>query len=286
MTGRKHPIENAPYESIRHGPWTIEGWSRAGVQSYWRIPELKVGFDLGAIPWEFTSTPTWFISHCHIDHLLALPGLLARRGMMKFDPPTIVVPTETVEQVENLLNAWRVLDHGRQSCRLVGMAPGDQFPLSEYHRVTAFATTHPVPSRGYILWEIRNKLKPEYADLDGEALKKLKQEGVALTHEVPVPLICYTGDTSPDGLDNEPALYEAKVLITELSFARPDQTPARIHEFGHLHLEDFAERQDRFRNELIIAAHVTTRDEPDEVRRLMEARLPASLSSRIRVWGA
>ena len=107
-----------------------------------------------------------------------------------------------------------------------------------------------------------------------------------VTQEVPVPLICYTGDTAPEGLDAEPALYEAKVLITELSFARPDQTPARIHEFGHLHLEDFVERQDRFRNELIIAAHVTTRDDPDEVRRLVETRLPASLGSRIRVWGA
>ena len=54
-------IENAPYLSHRHGGLTVEGWSRAGIQSYWRIPELKIGFDLGAIPWDWTSTATWFV---------------------------------------------------------------------------------------------------------------------------------------------------------------------------------------------------------------------------------
>ena len=35
---------------------TIEGYSRAAVQTYWRIPELKIGFDLGAQPWSFMGT--------------------------------------------------------------------------------------------------------------------------------------------------------------------------------------------------------------------------------------
>src|SRR6187402_1390434 len=77
-------IENAPYHALRHGGLTVEGWSRAGIQSVWRVPELRVGFDLGAIPWDFTATGTWFVSHGHLDHLMALPGLVARRGMLKY----------------------------------------------------------------------------------------------------------------------------------------------------------------------------------------------------------
>ena len=41
-------IDNAPVRSITHKGLTVEGYSRAAVQSYWRIPELKLGFDLGA----------------------------------------------------------------------------------------------------------------------------------------------------------------------------------------------------------------------------------------------
>ena len=44
-------VENAPYLTHHHNDLTIEGYSRAAVQSYWRIPELKIGFDLGAQPW-------------------------------------------------------------------------------------------------------------------------------------------------------------------------------------------------------------------------------------------
>jgi ribonuclease Z len=279
-------IENAPYHSLRHGGLTIEGWSRAGIQSVWRIPELRLGFDLGAIPWDFTPTGTWFVSHGHLDHLMALPGLVARRGMLKYPPPVVHVPAEIADHVRTLLAAWRALDGGQQACEVVGVRPGDRVELSDGRYVAAFPTAHPVPSRGYVVWERRHKLKPEYLGLVGEELKQLRESGAAMTNEVSVPLVCYTGDTGPAGLDAEPDLYEAKVLIVEMSFARPEHTRSRIHEFGHLHLDDFAERADRFRNELIVAAHVTSRDEPADFQRWVNDRLPAGLRERVRVWGA
>jgi ribonuclease Z len=45
-----HPVDNAPVRSLAHKGLTVEGYSRAAVQTYWRIPELKLGFDLGAQP--------------------------------------------------------------------------------------------------------------------------------------------------------------------------------------------------------------------------------------------
>jgi ribonuclease Z len=286
MSAATPRIENVPYHVHRHGALTIEGWSRAGIQSCWRIPELKIGFDLGAIPWDFTPIGTWFISHGHIDHLIALPGLLARRGMLKYPLPEIHVPAEIVEPVRHMLDAWEVLDNGKQNCTLVGMKPGDEVPLSDLHFVRAFATAHPVPSRGYVVWERREKLKDEFAGLPGEKLKELRQAGTRLTSEMAVPVVCYTGDTGPAGLEAEPALYEAKVLITEMSFARPEHQRERIHQFGHLHLDDFVQRAERFRNELIIAAHVTSRDEPATFQRWVDERLPAGLRERVKVWGA
>lgn len=279
-------IENAPYRSLRHGGLTVEGWSRAGIQTFWRVPELRIGFDLGAIPWDFTPVGTWFISHGHIDHLMALPGLLARRGMLKYPPPTIHVPAEIVANVRNLLAAWEALDGGKLVCEVVGMCPGDRVELPDARHVSAFATAHPVPSRGYVVWERRHKLRPEFVGRSGAELKQLRDAGTATTVEVSVPLVCYTGDTGPGGLDADPAVYEAKVLIVEMSFARPEHSRDRIHAFGHLHLDDFVERADRFRNELIVAAHVTSRDEPADFQRWVTDRLPAGLRERVRVWGA
>ena len=82
-------VQNLPVKRLTHDNLTIEGYSRAAVQTYWRIPELKLGFDLGGQPWDFMGTPTWIVSHTHLDHIAALPVYISRRRMMKMDPPRI-----------------------------------------------------------------------------------------------------------------------------------------------------------------------------------------------------
>ena len=135
-----------------------------------------------------------------------------------------------------------------------------------------------------MVWERRNKLKEEYLGLPGDKIRDLKFSGVAITHEVRTPLLAYTGDTAPAGLDACPAAFEAKILITEMSFFRAKHRRDKIHKFGHMHLDDFVERKDRFRNELIVAAHFSTRYHTDEIRRAMDAKLPPELKAKMRVW--
>jgi len=278
------PVDNAPYLTHTHAGLTIEGYSRAAVQSYWRVPELKLGFDLGAHPWDFMGTGTWFVSHTHLDHIAALPIYVARRRMMKMEPPTVYVPVEALDDVKKLLMIFHRLDRGRQNCDLRGVSPGDEIALSREHVVTVFNTVHTIPSRGFVVWDRRNKLKDEYVGLAGNQIRDLKLSGVEITREVRSPLVAYTGDTAPAGLDAEPACFDAKVLITEMSFIRDKHRREKIHKFGHMHLDDFVERADRFKNELIVAGHFSTRYHPSEVRRLLDARLPAALKPRLRVW--
>jgi ribonuclease Z len=278
------PVDNAPYLSCRHAGLTVEGYSRAAVQSYWRIPELKLGFDLGAQPWDFMGTPTWLVSHTHLDHVAALPVYVARRRMMKMEPPTVYVPAASVEDVRRLLMIMQRLDRGRMLVDLRGLEPGQEVELSREHVLTAFATTHTIPSLGFLVWDRRKKLKEEYHGLTGEQIRDLRLGGTEVTREVRTPLLAYTGDTSPPGLDNYPPAYEARILITELSFIRPNHRREKIHKFGHIHLDDIIERADRFRNELIICGHFSTRYHPDEVRRYVAAKLPAPLKERVRLW--
>ena len=278
------PVDNAPYLALTHDGLTVEGWSRAAVQSYWRVPELNVGFDLGAQPWDFMGTPSWFVSHAHLDHVAALPVYVARRRMMKMDPPTVYVPAEALDDVKKLMLVMQRLDRGRQLADLRGLAAGDEVELGRNQVVTVHDTVHTIPSRGFIVWERRNKLKDEFVGLPGERIKELRLSGVAITREVRIPLVGYTGDTAPAGLDNNPVFFEAKILITEMSFIRASHRRDKIHKFGHMHLDDFVERAGRFKNELIVAAHFSTRYHPNEVRKLLDNKLPPELKAKMKLW--
>ena len=68
-----------------------------------------------------------------------------------------------------------------------------------------------------------------------------------------------------------------------MTFFRPEHRREKIHKFGHMHLDDLLERADRFRNELIILAHLSTRTHVSEARRRIE-QLPESLRGRVRLW--
>jgi ribonuclease Z len=277
-------IHNVPVQSLTHKDLTIEGYSRAAVQTYWRIPELKLGFDLGAHPWAFMGTPTWFISHTHLDHVASLPVYVARRRMMKMEPPTIYLPEHAVENVERILKLFTRLDRGRMPCTLVPAKPGDEFELSREHVVTVSATTHTVPSLGFVVWERRRKLKPEFQSLSGDQIRDLKLAGTEITEERRIPRVAYLGDSSPAGLDACPAMFEAQVLITELTFVAPGHRKEKIHKFGHMHLDDICERRGQFKNELIVASHFSTRYHNKQIRQHVQNAMPDLLDGRLHLW--
>jgi ribonuclease Z len=277
-------IHNLPVKTLAYKDLTIEGYSRAAVQTYWRIPELKLGFDLGAQPWSFMGTPTWFVSHAHIDHLAALPVYVARRRMMKMEPPTIYLPEYVIEPMQRILRLTSRIDRGRLPCTLVPLKPGDEIEISREHVVTVSPTVHTIPSLGFVVWERRRKLKPEFIGQPGETIRDLRLSGKEVTQEIRIPRLAYLGDSAPGGLDACPAMYEAEVLITEVTFVAPRHRKEKIHKFGHIHLDDLIERRDRFRNGLIIASHFSTRYHTTQIRGHVEKLLPDLLGGKLHLW--
>ncbi len=276
--------ENVPLLTHQHGDLTVEGYSRAAVQSYWRIPELKLGFDLGAHPWEFMGTPTWMISHAHLDHIAGIPLHVSRRRLMKMAPPRLLMPAYMTKNVRKMLSSFESLDRGKMPCELIGLVAGDEFELSRELIVKTLRTTHTVTSMGYVIFERRNKLKAEFHGLPGEKIRDLRESGTEVTEEVRVPLIGYTGDTSPRGLDDNPLFYEVKILITEMTFVAPDHRQDLIHKNGHMHLNDFVNRKDEFKNELIVASHLSTRYSRKQALHYVKKGLPDMLDGRLKLW--
>jgi ribonuclease Z len=277
-------LKNLPVKSLSLEGLTVEGYSRAAVQTYWRIPEMKLGFDLGAHPWDFMGTPTWFISHTHLDHIAALPVYVARRRMMRMPPPTIYVPGPSVDGIERLLRAVSRLDRGRLPCHLVPVEPGQEVELSRELVVTVGAAAHTIPSLSYVVWERRRKLKSEYLGLPGHQIRDLRLSGVEITTERRMPRLAYLGDSAPRGLEVHPGLLDADVLIMEVTFVAPGHRREKIHKLGHIHLDDIVARREQFKNRAIIAAHLSTRYSSKQVYRYVDRALPDRLEGRLHLW--
>jgi len=266
------------------GNYTVEGYSRAAVQSYWRIHEMKVGFDLGAQPWDFMAVPKFFVSHTHLDHIAALPVYIARRRMMKMEPPIIYLPEEAIPAVEGMLKMFGRLDRGRLPCELIGIGPGMEIELSRELVVTTSATKHTIPSLGFVIWERRRKLRPEFSHLAGNEIRDLKNSGTEVTVETRMPMVAYTGDTAPGGLDACPAMFEAEILITEMTFLSPSHRREKIHKHGHMHLDDIVARKNDFKNKHIICGHFSVRYSDSQIQRWITKALPDMLDGRLIPW--
>ncbi len=277
-------VDNAPTLGMQHGNLTIDGYSRAAVQTYWRIAELKIGFDLGAQPWDYMALPRYFISHTHLDHIAALPAYVARRRMMKMDRPTVYLPESAASAVDSMLKSFTRLDRGRLPCELIPLAPNQEIELTRELVVTTVATKHSIPSLGFIVWDRRRKLKPEFTHLSGDQIRDIKLAGTDVTYEVRIPLVAYTGDTSPEALDANPDLYRAKILITEMTFVAPDHRKDKIHKHGHTHLDDIVARRKDFQNEVVICGHFSTRYNESQIRRWVDKALPDRLDGRLQLW--
>jgi ribonuclease Z len=266
------------------GNLTVEGFSRAAVQTYWRIPELKIGFDVGAQPWAFMGLPRLCLSHTHMDHILSLPAYVARRRMMRMTPPTIYLPAEAVNNVKNLLTAYSRLDYGGLPCELVGVTAGDEFEISRELVISVVPTFHSIPSVGYIVWERRKKLKEEYAILSSNEIRDLALSGVEVSREFRIPKAAYLGDSTAKALDETPSMYDAEILIMEMSFVARRHKSAKIHKYGHIHLDDIIKRQKNFKNKAIIVSHFSARYANKEIEDTVARQIPNMLDGRLILW--
>lgn len=277
-------VENVPLLSHHHAGLTLEGYSRAAVQTCWRVNELKLLFDAGVQPWDFMGVSTMFITHAHLDHIAALPSYVSRRRMMKMDPPVIYLPDSAVDPAWRMLQSFRSLDRGAMPCELIGLLPDDDTEFGREYIVRAVRTRHTIDSVGFIVYHRRHKLKPKFHDLSGDQIRDLRLSGTEVTDETRIPVFAYTGDTSPAGLDENPEFYRAQILISELTFVAPEHRKEKIHKHGHMHVDDYRDRADRFDNELVIAGHLSTRYNRQQVNRLVKKVLPDMLEGRLKLW--
>ena len=259
----------------------VKGVSIGGLETCIQLPGLALAFDIGRCPRSAVHRSRVFFSHAHLDHLGGVPMHCATRALTGLEPPSYVLPRQNLADFQAMLGSWRRLDRSRLPCSVVGAVPGDRFPLREDLELRAFQTRHSLPSLGYAIFSLRHKLRPEYHGLPGQRLKALREAGEAITAPSWVCDVAFTGDSSAKVLDEQPWLYDARLLILETTFLddRVGVQACRARE--HVHLDEVLQRVDLFRNQAIPLTHFSARYAPSEIRGILDRRLPPSLKGRV-----
>ena len=262
--------------------FTIEGRSRAGHETWFRIRDLGVALDIGRGPDAIVPMEHVFITHAHLDHAAGIPWYGAQRRLQKLEGGTIYVPDEAADDVRELLRVQERLTGHDFHIEIRGMKAGDEVRFGRTHMVRAHSAAHRVAARAWELFEVRHRLREEFAGLDREELVRLHRDGTRVDEPYTCPILFYTGDTDRGILEQCPAAFRAEVLMIECSFIE-DGHQERAARYRHIHVDDIADFAEKFENELIVLTHFSRRYSRDEIRNGVRRRLPALLHERIRL---
>ena len=269
-----------PVLTIRTPHLTIEGVSRAGNETWFRVRELHLALDIGRCPDVLVGLPNIFVTHAHLDHALGIPYYGAQRRLFRLGEGNVFIPEETVDDYRALMEIHERLEGTEYPIRLMPMAVGAERRLRRDLMVRAHLATHRVPARAWEFLELRHKLRPEYAHLSSEELAALRGGGASVDVQVEKSILFYTGDTDRRILEQNEALFRAEVLVIECSFTA-DGEEERGRKYTHIHLADLWEFASRFENERIVLTHFSLRDTPAEIHARVRAEAPATLRDRL-----
>lgn len=264
--------------TLSAGRFTIEGRSRAGHETWFRVRDLGVMLDLGRGPDAAVGIANVFITHAHLDHAGGIASYAGQRQLHAMAGGRVWVPAAAAEGFRELLKTWERLTNTRfDDVEIVGIAAGESARISRTIEVRAHAATHRVAANAYEIVEVRHRLKEE-----GLSQEEIHRRRAEVIEEYRAPLLFYTGDTDRGILENCDALYRAEVLMIECSFVM-DGHQERAARYRHIHFDDIADFAERFQNELVILTHFSRRYARAEIRDEIARRCPAVLRDRLRL---
>ncbi len=261
-------------------PFRVQGFSVAGEATCLQVPELDIAFDMGVCPRAALACKYVAVTHGHMDHVGGLAYYCSQRRFQGMGTGTIVCDARIASAMHRMLAGFHDLEQQRTPYELIELEDGGQVEIKNNHFLTGFYTDHTSPSMGYAVVERRTKLREEYAELPQEKLRELKSRGVEITRELRIPLVAYTGDTSPGPHLVRDEVRRAKIIITECTFFDADHRQ-RAGVGKHLHVSDLAEWLRVVECEAMVVVHISRRTHLGEARQALERAAGREAASRV-----
>lgn len=270
----------APSIEFEYDGMRVLGYSLAGEESYFVLPQMNVGFDFGRAQRDVLTVDNVFLSHGHMDHAAGFAYYFSQRMFIDNKPGNAYVPEPLVGPFKQLLRLWGQLDGNEPPANVFPARPGEDVTVRRGLLVRPFKVKHPCRGRegsrveglGYSIIEVRKKLKDEYVGLMGPEIVELKKKGVEIERREEVPLVTYCGDTGPGSFFELDHVRRSRVLLLECTFVDPDHR-SRARAGNHLHVDDLRNIVPKLENERIVLTHLTRRTALREARKALKQTL-------------
>ncbi len=259
----------------------LQGVSVAGVETWLRVPEWSLGFDIGRCPELAVRSKYIALSHAHMDHAAGLAMYLALRKMYGLTPTTVFAPAAACDDLLAMVHSWERM-HGREfPWILQPVVPGEEYSIGGGRFLRTFAVDHVVPAIGYCVTVRSHRLRDDLSGETAEQLRHLRDVGQEMSSPIERILLAVTGDTRAHVTLESPETVGAEVLVAEATFVDSLRTVAEAQERGHTHLDELAQFAERLaHNRQVVLYHISQIHSVADARRALKGCLPPALLAK------
>ena len=229
--------------------WMIQGFSKAGERTSFRINPLNILLDVGLL----TVVPpkAILLTHCHVDHTWNLPHITGgSKANIKEEIIPVFFPKQAYLGLTKLLEAASILSFPKEHfteeqvwerhfMEPRPIAVGDRFSIGQI-KIEVLQAVHTVHSVGYGFSTEKFKLKKEYKELtnDHNKIIELRKQGIEISEKILEPEFAFYCDSTIDNLLNYTNWEKYPSIIVECTGYPDIYDPEIVQKRGHTHYTD------------------------------------------------
>lgn len=258
----------------------IVGFSLAGEETVVAVPELNVCFDIGRAPREVISIDNVCLSHGHMDHAAGIAYYLSQRGFIGNAPGRIIVHRSLGQPLQRLMEVWADIEGHHSPGVIEGVSHLEDVVIRRGLVVRPFEVSHAAGALGFTLLDVRRKLKPEFHGKSGQHLVGLKKQGIEIEEQIEVPILTYSGDTSPGRWLDHDFVRHTQAIVLECTFFDREHV-VRARAGYHIHIDDLPAILEAIPDAHVLLSHVTRRTDLRSAKRILARKISSADAERV-----